>query len=168
MRGHRLPIPALAFLLACGGGGGGGGTPLQNPPRIVLADVDVPAGQVRGTIDLGVAAEGEAPVLVQLDLVADPARIRFGNEVEALSGIATAEAGLVEPGRLRIVFGDATRKDAPQKLPTGAVVRVPFEALVLDRPASVEVRVEGILASDAVGSEETVDQAGPTATIRLR
>lgn len=151
------------LLLTCAacGGGGGGGAPLGNPPRLLLNDVVVPPGATGAQLELGLAADSPPPTMVQVDLVTDPARIRLRPDVSAIAPLVDLDADLVEPGRLRLVFGDGSSRTGPATLPTGALVRIPFEVVAGAGPGVVEVRAEQQIGSDAVGDDADVD-ATPT------
>jgi len=162
------PLFAAFLLVASCGGGGGGGTPLQNPPQLLLTDVDVPPGVSSGTLDLGLASEKVPPTMIQVDLVTDPTRIRLRPDVTMIADVFDLDAGLIEPGRLRVVFGDATTKDAPPALPVGALVRIPFDVVAGASSGVVEVRAEQPLASGEAGEGADLAEATVVGRITLR
>jgi hypothetical protein len=160
-----LKLTTLAVLLGCGGGGGGG-TPLTNPPKLLVSGTQLAAGQTRGELEIGMASEGDGPVLVQLDLRTDPERIRLTSDPVPLQG--EARSGTVGPGRYRLLLGDTRTARSPLTLTTGTVARIPFEVLAPGQPAVVEVFAEAVLAADAAGKTAPIDAPRSPALIEIR
>ena len=160
-----LSLASTVALVGCGGGGGGG-TPLVNPAKLLVSGASLAAGQTEGEIEIGIASDGGGPTLVQLDLRADPERIRLLPNPTPLQG--EARSGPIGPGRYRLVLGDARTAREPNARGTGVVARVPFEVVPGTGPAVVEVFAEAALAADATGKPTPIDAPGAPARIELR
>lgn len=183
MRSSLVILTAL-LLAGCGGAGSGHGTapadpgsarggtsgPTGGPGKIrstvQVIDVEVEAGSAESTLEVEFQTLEVPPTLLQLDVVSDPTRVRFRPEVTRIAALRTLHAGVVEPGRIRLVLGDAVSPAPGGHLESGSLASIPFE--LLPGPAgSIPVWVESVISSDPTGEEEggPVVLPGPAATI---
>ncbi len=160
---HLLLVPIALLLSACGGGGSSAGI----APRILVSSPTVPPGATSAALELRLEATGVSPALVQLDLVTDAGRLRFDGTAEARQPIDQVAAHIIEPGRLRIVFGDASRANASLLL-LGPLLSVPFTVVPGGGSGPVTVRIESLIASTADGSNLSFDAASSTGTVTVQ
>jgi hypothetical protein len=187
MRSTLLLLTALC-LPACGGAdpaaagagsgspgsaSGGPSNPLGGPGNklratVQLLDLEVEEGVAEAALELDFRTLEEPPTLLQFDVVTDPARVRLRADVTRIAALPTLKAGLIAPGRLRIVLGDALSPTPTGRLESGALASIPFE-LLPGPPGSIPVWVEDIVSSDPTGEQEGGPEvfAGPTATISV-
>ena len=184
----RSPMTWMTVLClaACGGrpadghadspapsGGPGGRShsgPHDDPGKVRstvhVIDVEIEAGTNESSLELEFRTLEVPPPLMQLDVVTDPSRIRFRPDVTGMAATPTVRAGIIAPGRIRILLGDALSPAAATPVPNGSLASIPFE-LLPGPPASIPVWVESVVVSDPTGEFEGGPQVfpGPAATI---
>ena len=151
-------------LTGCGGGGGGGATP---PVATEVELRATPDGTDRILVAL-TSVTGKGAAVLQFDLVFDPGTTTPGTPiVTGAVPLPDIDAAIVEPGRIRIMAGDA-RNSSPQELRDGHLLTV----AIAPRPngtgpaGPVEVLLtDPILASGA--GEPIATRPGPI-PVRLR
>jgi hypothetical protein len=168
VRGEPHTDDAAGLLGARGRSAGpvGDGPKLRSTVQVV--DLEIEAGAAESALQLDFQALEAAPILLQLDVVSDPSRIRFRPDVTRIAALPTVRAGVIEPGRLRIILGDATSPSTPEPIESGSLASIPFD-LLPGPPGSIPVWVESIVASDPTGEAEGDPQVfpGPAATVSV-
>jgi hypothetical protein len=114
---------------------------------------------------VALAGETPLPVMVQFDVVVDPAELEVDAAVVPLRSFDRLEANLVAPGRLRVVCGDATGRPGAE-LAAGGLVEVPVRVVVPGATGPFTVRLEAIVASDADGGTPEFDAAPREARVQ--
>lgn len=171
--GGRTSGPAIPPTPSGGSGGGGAQSgPVGDPGKVRstvhVVDVEVEPGESESSLQLEFQTLEVPPTLMQLDIVTDPNRVRFRPDVTRIAAISTVRAGVIAPGRIRLVLGDARSPAPATPVPTGSLASIPFE-LLPGPPASIPVWIESVVVSDPTGEFEGGPQVfpGPTATISV-
>jgi hypothetical protein len=151
-----------------GGAAGPAGSADKLRSTVQVIDVEMEAGAAESTLELEFQTLEAPPTLLQLDVVSDPTRVRFRPDVSRIAAMATLHAGVIAPGRIRLVLGDALSPIPGGRLVSGSLASIPFE--LLPGPAgSIPVWVESVISSDPTGELEGGPEVfpGPAATISV-
>jgi hypothetical protein len=149
---RSLALGAVLLAAACGGGGGGGGSPpVSTAVRLSAAPVALGTGTATAQLDLVLAANADAPTLVQFALVLPSAVAVAPNDALLPSQALPTLDGALKDGRYLVVCGDAQNRSA-EPLRAGPLVGVRLVATSPRRPGTYTVLVQDLLAARSDGS----------------
>ncbi len=162
-RRHILVWGATALLWSSCGGKGGGSAPAVTAPRLLLSSVTVAATSSDFSVELSLAGATTA-TLLQCDLLVDPGVVVLTERVEELAAMPTVRVARVDEHSLRLVFGDATNRDAAA-LGEGPLLRIHCRVSGPRATGNTELQIQQVIASTQDGGTADFDSTGATATV---